>query len=683
MIKSLLLAAFIGSTALAQTWTSNTLKFGNQTTSGDKKMIFNRGSANPQIRWSESNGALQFTNDGVNFSDLGSGSGSGSGLNLITKNPDFEQSITTGWTNSGATYAAATSGGNLLFGKQSATWTPTTTGQTLVSDAYTVPNGLAGGNCSVGLWYKGGSSTIKLQAVDGSNVVLAERVLDAATSAVPYYATFVCPSSGTIKLRLISTGSSALVAIDRTFLGENSLIAVGQAKLIGAAHIGPTSSCSWGVTSSTFASFTTEPACPGPTVDYNPGPGTIQTTDTDLPKFTVANLPPGDYEVIMVAPTNGGSANGSLEIFDGTTESGQTGFDSTSTKPATLVGHFTYSTAGDRTFEVRGANSSSTTALNALPDGAGWRLNFFIKRFPATQEQAYKPDSVANSWSGYHDGADCSWSTTSTSFVDPAIDATCTLTERTNINFGTVSSYNDGTPGNNYPGIVFTPSRAGTYKVCANVSLQNSTSGSNADVQLTDGSVVIGKSGMTAPTTGTYVEMVPVCGMYKATSTSAVTLKLQLKATGGGTAGITPYNSSGADSVAWSIFQIDQALPAPLLVNSVVSPLYGVTNVVYAKVSGGGTNNACSSGSCTISNDSGGVSVSHTGTGTYSVSFSASTFGTSPVCVATDNDLDAGGAWSVYQIKVNSSTQADLSCVASNNFTTSDCSFNLQCMGRK
>lgn len=86
-------SAFILSILL--TWTSlvfgqsqipgNTVKLGSKT-AVNKDLIFdiNQTTANPRLRANASTLKLQYTNDGTNFSDIGSGSGGGGGKNYIT-----------------------------------------------------------------------------------------------------------------------------------------------------------------------------------------------------------------------------------------------------------------------------------------------------------------------------------------------------------------------------------------------------------------------------------------------------------------------------------------------------------------------------------------------------------------------------------------------------------------------
>jgi hypothetical protein len=99
---------------------------------GDKTIILNKGSgsANPKIKWNNSTSKLQFSNDGTNYKDMGSGSG---GVNLLTlgttwsndnpDNSDIEASVGN-WTT-GADAAATTpvdlTGGTASFLTQSRT----------------------------------------------------------------------------------------------------------------------------------------------------------------------------------------------------------------------------------------------------------------------------------------------------------------------------------------------------------------------------------------------------------------------------------------------------------------------------------------------------------------------------------------------------------------------------------
>lgn len=148
------------------------------------------------------------------------GGGGGGGYNLLT-NSEFESGVSASWSNSGGTYAAATST-DILKGSVSAAFTASATGQYFESSAYTVPEILKSTNCYAEVWYKGGSSNLTLKVVDGTGTLIqsASVALVSSTAANLASVNFICPSSGSIKLRIESTGSSALASFDLAYLGQ-------------------------------------------------------------------------------------------------------------------------------------------------------------------------------------------------------------------------------------------------------------------------------------------------------------------------------------------------------------------------------------------------------------------------------------------------------------------------------
>lgn len=599
-------------------------------------------------------------------------------FNLLD-NGNFEKKLS-GWTNSGGTFSHVVSGSNLIFDKGSATFDASATSQYIQSKLYTVPEGLKSANCMGRLYYKGGDSNLVLKVLDGSSNLLGSATFSAASSTLPLSVVFVCPSSGSIRLRVESTANAAIVALDNAHIGiSDNMLLVGQASLWGGSTWPATANCTWSNSATSWQVYSADTDCTNPSGSNLQGYASAPSTKVPGIKFDT--MPAGRYLVLVSGPLyKSTTSSGSCEwrVHDGTNAwRGESVASSTTAAHtvSTLVAEFEYTTAQSNvTLQLQEQSLAGETCTIPIDNSVvSSGLTIQVYKFPSVQETAFKPDAVANSWSGYHDGADCVWSTTSTSFVDPAIDASCTFTQRTNTNFGTVTSYNDGTPGNNYPGIVFTPSRPGTYQVCAVVSLQNGTSGSNADMQLTDGTAVIGKSGVTAAQSGAYVQMPSVCGQYKATSTSSVTLKLQLKATGGGTAYISTSNSSGADAVAWSIFQVDQALPAPLLVNSVVSPSAGVEQIVRAFIT--------NPGSCAVSTQSGSWigSVADPAAGECQINIAAGTFSSTPSCVCSMSSNNAG----FCQIKDGATSTSLIAKTHNDAGTAVDENFNIMCMGPK
>jgi hypothetical protein len=553
-----------------------------------------------------------------------------------------------------------------LIGLQHGVWDADASTDTLVSPALTIKPGDYGRNGVVSCLFvtASGTSTHEIQAYDGSNI-LSEATITSSTSPTRASANFTFPSSGTVQLRVYANADEPSLKIDDCYLGPAEGYNVGsvsQASFIGSAYFALTASCVFTRTNTVLGAMA-DTDCPGPTVESNPGPGTIQTTDANAPIVTVNNLPPGVYRVLVSGQSGISSSStwSSLTISDGTTQSGQKGVNTNTSviSPFSVEGVFTYTTAGNRSFELYAA--SSTAALNIDLTGGNQGLRFYIYRSPLTSEMSYTPDKVANSWSGYHDGT-CSWARTNVAYGDPTADASCALVETTNTNFGTVS-----TSGSVLPAITFTPSRAGKYWVCALFGIASTATNPTLNARLTDGTTTI------AETTRRYIgatgvtdfENTPLCGQYVATSTTAKTLSIQTAASTGA-ASLQMVGSVSRSSIEWSIFQIDQSLPAPLLVNSVVTPYSGVMRIVSAQISSTGV----------VSNETGdwiNGSASISGTSIFTLVWNSGIFSGTPNCQATPAQKSAvnatigertaatssGGAWVTSNISGNALTVYD------------------------
>lgn len=158
-------------------------------------------------------------------------------------------------------------------------------------------------------------------------------------------------------------------------------------------------------------------------------------------------------------------------------------------------------------------------------------------------------------WKGYH-ANDCTWSNTSTGFGDAsAVDASCTFTESINSGFGTVASYNDGTPGNNYPGFTFTAPETGYVSVTATVqALYSSIASQYTNIRLADGAgtALQEQSGSNLGGAGGLPSRVMADVIMAVTSGNSYTIKVQF----GGTAGTINVNAGSGtprSTIEWSI----------------------------------------------------------------------------------------------------------------------------------
>lgn len=507
-------------------------------------------------------------NNGSGWIAVGSGAGGSGFFNLlVNKNWDFESSLgaTTDWTASGGTFSAATTT-NILDGAQSVTWDSSSASQTLSSSSVTIPYGMYGRNgwAQCKFLTPSGTATHKIQVYDGTNVI-AEQAITSSTSPTFSGTTFIWPSTGSLSLRVISVASNEpLIAIDSCSLGdanEQKISQISQARKIGSWDSAGTANCSWGtVTATSYTSFSADTDCPTPTVT-----GQITAAATKIPAFNIINGSPGTYLFVAQGPFFVSGANQDLHgfrFYDGSTASAGAPIGyGTGTSAHTITGSIDYTSGfSSKQIEIQclAQSTDSCSIRNNLTQNATHVDVYF---FPNSSQQAYNFDTSGMAWSGYHD-SNCSWARTSNAYGDSTADSTCTFTERTNRNFGTVTSYLSGS--DKLPGIVFTPKRAGRYFVCAQAKGFNNTSGGNEQIRLWDGTTVISESRFegTANYTNTHIN----CGIYEATNTSAKTLSLQMLASGSSTSNIS---SSGSSVVEWSIFALDQSFPSPVLANPI------------------------------------------------------------------------------------------------------------------
>lgn len=204
--------------AFAVNFTDDSLQLGKPGSSANKQIKFGAGTGNkPQIRYNPSTLTLEFSNDGVDFTDIGSGSGGSGGVQMLL-NPEFEKTpATNNWTASAGTTATITSGGNLGFDKKSVSWTPNAGADTFSSDAITIVSGLLGARGEASIYYKSASATHKLQVYDGSTV-LSEKTLIAASNYRKERIEFSIPTSGSIRLRILA-GDNTIVYLDKAYMG--------------------------------------------------------------------------------------------------------------------------------------------------------------------------------------------------------------------------------------------------------------------------------------------------------------------------------------------------------------------------------------------------------------------------------------------------------------------------------
>jgi len=265
--------------------------------------------------------------------------------------------------------------------------------QVVKFDAFNLSSYLKGQNCEAKFYYSGDATLYKAYVEQGTTKVTTDLQLLNVTNSQATSIYFPCGDlTSNSHLVIEATGNGAAIKVDKLYIGAATGISnISPVQFVGSAYIPTTASCFWSRTNTALGSFSTTAACPGPTVESNPGPGIIQTTDTDLPKFTVNNMPPGNYMIVVHATVYESSSggNGSIALSDGTTTAvgrGAVAGITTSIANGNFTAFFTYTTTANRTFEIFGRTDTGSVSID---NAAGVdQTSIQIYRFPLASEQA-------------------------------------------------------------------------------------------------------------------------------------------------------------------------------------------------------------------------------------------------------------------------------------------------------
>lgn len=488
--------------------------------------------------------------------------------NLIT-NSGFEVNLNN-WTASGGTFTRTTTTANIGSGTAAAGWDGSASSQTLVTTALATPAGLYGHSGVASCNIQGSGATHLIQAYDSTtSTILASTSI---TSAVAYARTsinFSFPlTNDNIQLRLVTVASNEpQIYIDDCYFGDAIYLNTFTALIAADATLGYT----WVPTNAgtvSNAAYSTKRIGDTAIVDvqFQTGTTIASPASIGLPSgLTINTAVLGtDHQDLGICydknDLNAGifSTNGLAQVafYDG------------STNDRLFIAYQDGSNAFQKNDAVNLWNAG---------DKVSCRLQVPITEW-ANTGATYRADQFANSWSGYHhNDCDFSYAGSNNTYHNPST-SNCTFSERTNRNFGTVVSA--GSAGAFLPGIVFTPSRAGTYHVCATVPTYQFTGGVLTSYRIWDGTTTVATTqGIISSTVPNMYGSAAMCGDYVANSTAPITLTIQ-GATDDSTAvhleSGPGSNDAGASVVEWSIFQIDQSFPMPMLLpNTVIARALG------------------------------------------------------------------------------------------------------------
>lgn len=656
ILSILAVGALLSNQAHAVKFSDDTLTIGKSGSSANKVLKLGAG----QLRFNYGSSQLETSNDGTNFSTIGSSSGAGQGIELLS-NSGFE-SGTTGYTASGggtpATVAPGATG--FLFDTKTLSWAATASGQTLSSADITI-KGLAGGNCAAAIYYlySGAAGDYSLRALDGSANVLNTLSLQANTNgSIPAVITFPCGTSAasTLKIQIVSNVSSpSTIYSDNWHLGSLGTQQVSQSKLIGQVKI-TGCSAAWTTTSSTLAAFSAVSGC------TYAATGSASAPSTNVPGITFSSLPPGTYTLTYSGLVQTGSSSsqyGELQFWDGTNTANElSNFSHNSGNFPGFQQTITYSTAQSNvTLSIRGMTSNGTTNMS-LYGQTSFPGVISVYYSPSASQTALAFDQAAASWSGT---SSLSGTTASSSPADPG--------SVTGSIFPGASRNMTCTAASSLAGITCTLPKAGMYEVCYNgiVSL-SSGSTVNTAAYLADGANNQLTGQAEATLSAGQVQSVSGCANYLATAVGSATFKMRVWITSG-------TNTIIAAPRTFSVKQLDAGQAAPYGVGYLTSSSGGTSRTDTFAVSG----SACTASPCTISRQSGPwiSSITRSSAGQYVVNFAAGEFSGVPVCTC-NADTGAGGGCTPYSF---SSTSVNLNTFATNTGAATDAMFYVSCTG--
>lgn len=609
------------------------------------------------------------------------------------------------WTASGGTFTTTTTAANLGKGSVAGSWNSSGAAQTLTSTAVAIPAGLYGRNGVASCIIQGASATHTLQAYDGSNI-LASTTITSQSEYARTSVNFIFPSSGNISLRLVSVAADEpTVYIDDCYLGDAdgyNISQISQANLIGSAYFATTANCTFTRTNTALGAFS-DADCPGPTVEVNPGPGVIQTTDANAPVVTVNNLAPGTYVAHFIGQSEiqTSAQRNSLAINDGTTTAGQVaGPAFTSGGAFHVTGVFTYSVEGNRSFQLYG--SSAANAIDIVLTTANQRLYFYLERFPTSSEIAYRADLVNWKVDANISGSDVSLGTSAQTSYVGAENGSLTLTNNSGRNNLTAqipcSSTNAPTGttcsvGNESVGVSFTIPQATDVQACVSFAHQVATAASGrlvADFQIVEtasnAQTVIqeGKGRVeSAIQTDSLSLSFPhrLCGTFTFASAGQKTLRLMYEQSVTATVSTNTIRgdaaaNNGQRDIHWEVYPINQATNFPSLVGSVTSSSTGQVRTEVANIN-------CDAGSAITSQIGSWVSsIGNISGGACAVTLATGAFSSAPYCFAVDNS-GFSTTGKIYSAQTTSATALSVDCEDDASGACSSFDANIQCIGPK
>lgn len=603
-------------------------------------------------------------------------------------NPGGEKAVLLWTTPLGGTKASETSASNVRNGKGSVSFDAANSTEYLGTPQTTIPDGV--GACLAEFYYKGfGTADIRVTVKDNATNTLGGytaadtswTIVNAATTWTRVQIPFLCPGSATpVEIDLEAQGNAAIGYVDDVYIGRDFRIGnVSAPGLVASGYFAGNTNCaSWTRTNTALGAFASDSDCPGPTVEYNPGIyGTLQTTDADLPKFTINNLAPGEYEVGFIGglTVNTSSQTIYVAVNDGTTTTPPS-FAPLSAITGTgamlnVIGRFSYTSAANRTFELYGGSAANQLQLKTLDTNQN--LYFYVRRWPSATEVAVRGDVTDLSGSiKYAATLNCSWQNTG-ALAAYSADTDCPTPTVT----GNITA-----PATKIPGGIAKTILPGTYLVLANsffYATASSASQAACTFELYDGTNSGGLAHIEQTVTSYKANSMVLAGTFTYTAKQS-NVQFEVRArrdTGNGSCRI---ELETVNDFVLTLIPLSQSLPKPFIAASTFCGRTGLCKWGSADLN-------IDAGSAITENLDGMISaVANLASGASAVTLTTGFFSAAPRCFATRNE--SANTIQNYELHTPTSTSVTFKCreasSSSSATTIQDCTssnLNIFCVG--
>lgn len=612
---------------------------------------------------------------------------------LAPYNSGFESSKAK-WTASGGTFAAVTSGTNLLVGKGSATWDGSSASQTLTSQTITIEKGYYGQNCEAGIVAQvpSGTATHTVQAYDGTNILVSATIVSSTTPRLNTV-NFPCPQSGTVALRLVTVASDEpLIAIDDAYLG--------LARNVGGTQL-----------ISEWEAWTPSSSWTGGSITYTGFKRRVGTNQEVKFRIALGGAPTGSGLTLNVpsecvvdtAKVTGNNARvplGNTIIFDSDTSANIYGTVQANNTTSVALNVILTGNASTSPIGQVGASTPITFASGDSIDGY-----FSVPCVGWTAQTVVMPDAQGWFAAASITGASASLSTTTQASFTEITNGSLTLTPSSGSALigiacasGTTNSAGATTcaSANESLGVTVSVPTSGAYRVCASASNFLEDTGAATNVNATQtfkinrtsnaNSTVVTSGDATAYTvlktnSGGGGEVLgsaypfSICSVFSLSSGSN-TFRLMYSSSIAGTLATNTVDIAGGVSQS-AYFRVEpvNSQQQAILANSVSTSATNGEKIESLRIDA-----SCTASPCSISSQSGAFTdVTRSATGNYSVNYPATTWSSGPRCV-----VSAGDANTLASCKINSSattTSVSVFCPNTSTGVGLDSDFNIICVG--